>query len=247
MILNDETRRKLRLMNIGEFVDAIELQQQEPQTVSMPFDERFQLLVDTVYQQKYNEKVHRLLKTAKLRIPQADVHNILYSENRPLNRSVMDELASCRFVDNCQSVVFQGFTSSGKTYLGCALAKEACRHLCRTRYIRIPELLSEAADRSAIPGGRAKVLNKYAAYKVLVLDEWLIQDLTKSDIEFLFELSERRFDTSSTIFCTLYKREDWVKRLGGKAYAESIVERYNYNVTWIETGDTNMRQFYSRP
>ena len=49
------------------------------------------------------------------------------------------------------------------------------------------------------------------------------------------------------VFCTLYKREDWVKRLGGKAYAESIVERYNYNVTWIETGDANMRQFYSHP
>ena len=247
MILNDETRRKLRLMNIGEFVDAIELQQQDPQTVALPFDDRFQLLVDTVYQQKYNEKVHRLLKTAKLRIPQADVHDILYSENRPLKRAVMDELASCRFVDNCQSVVFQGFTSSGKTYLGCALAKEACRHLYRTRYIRIPELLSEAADRSAVPGGRTKVLNKYAAYKVLVLDEWLIQDLSRNDIEFLFELSERRFDTSSTIFCTLYKREDWVKRLGSKAYAESIVERYNYNVNWIETGDANMRQFYSHP
>ena len=51
MILNDETRRKLRLMNIGEFVEAIELQQQEPQTVSLPFDDRFQRLVDSVYQQ----------------------------------------------------------------------------------------------------------------------------------------------------------------------------------------------------
>lgn len=246
MILNEETRRKLRLMNIGEFVEAIEMQQQDLLTVSLPFDDRFQRLVDSVYQQKYNEKVQRMLKGAKLRLPHADIHDILYAENRPLNRSVIDELATCRFVDECQSIVFQGYTSSGKTYLGCSLAKEACRHLHRTRYIRLPELLSEAADKSAIPGGRTKVLNKYAAYKVLVLDEWLIQDLTKSDIEFLFELSERRFDTTATIFCTLYKQEDWVKRLGGRFYAESIVERYRHNVTWIETGDANMRLFYSQ-
>lgn len=55
--------------------------------------------------------------------------------------------------------------------LGYALAKEPCRQLHRVRYIRLPELLSEYADKSLIPGGKTKVLNKYAAFKVLVLDE----------------------------------------------------------------------------
>ena len=117
--------------------------------------------------------------------------------------------------------------------------------LHKVRYVRLPDLLSEYADKSLVPGGKAKVLNKYAAFKVLVLDEWLITDLSKEDIGFIFELSERRFDTTSTIFCTLYRKEDWVKRLGGGAYAESIVERFAYNVTWIDTGDVNMRQFFS--
>ncbi len=35
-----------------------------------------------------------------------------------------------------------------------------------------------------------------------ILDEWLIQDLSKDDVAFIFELSERRFDTTSTVFCT---------------------------------------------
>ena len=52
--------------------------------------------------------------------------------------------------------------------------------------------------------------NKYASFKVLILDEWLIQDLSKDDIEFIFELSERHFDSASTVFCTLYRQEDWV-------------------------------------
>ena len=114
----------------------------------------------------------------------------------------------------------------------------------RVRYIWLPELLSEYADKSLLPSGKNKVLNKYAAFKVLIMDEWLIQDLSKEDIEFIFELSERRFDSTSTIFCTLYRQEEWVNRLGGGAYAESIVERFAYNVTWIETGDVNMRQIY---
>lgn len=244
-MLNDETRRKLRIMNVGEFVEELELQRLDPKTVALPFDDRFQLLADAVYQRKYNDKVQRLIKNARLRLPKADVHDILYTEKRPLNQGAMAELASCRFVDECRSVVFQGYPSSGKTFLGCALAKEACRQQHKTRYIRLPDLLAEYADKSVLSGGKNKVLGKYAAFKVLVLDEWLVPDLSKQDIEFLFELMERRFDTTSTIFCTLYRQEDWIKRLGSGTYAESITERFIYNTTWVETGSVNMRQLYS--
>ena len=34
-------------------------------------------------------------------------------------------------------------------------------------------------------------------------------------------------------------------RARGETYAESIVERFAHNTTWIETGDVNMRQYLS--
>ena len=121
-MLNDETRRKLRVLNIGEFIEELEIQQQDPQTLALPFDDRFQLLTDSVYQRKYNEKVRRLIKNAKFRLPKADIHDILYIDKLPLSRGIIADLASCRFVDDCRSIVFQGYPSSGKTFLGCAMA-----------------------------------------------------------------------------------------------------------------------------
>ena len=244
-MLNEETRRKLRLMNIGEFSEELDIQRQDPQILALPFDERFQMLIDSVYQRKYNDKVHRLIKNAKLRLPKADIHDIMYTDKRPLNRGIIAELATCHFVDEYRSIVFHGYPSSGKTYLGCAMAKEACRELHKTRYIRLPDLLEEYNEKSLLPGGKNKVLNKYASFRVLVIDEWLMPELTKADVEFLLELTERRFDCTSTIFCTLYKKEDWIKRLGNGTYAESIVERFVHNTIWIETGDVNMRQYLS--
>ena len=114
-MLNDETRRKLRILNVGEFIEELEIQQQDPQTLALPFDDRFQLLTDGVYQRKYNDKVRRLIKNAKFRLPKADIHDILYIDKRPLNRGIIADLASCRFVDDCRSIVFQGYPSSGKT------------------------------------------------------------------------------------------------------------------------------------
>ena len=243
-MINEETKRKLRLLNIGEFIESYEEQAQDMQALALSFDDRFQMMVDTVYQRKYNDKVAGLIKRAKLRLPKADVHDVFYSEQRPINCGVIDEVASGKYIDNCESIILQGYTSSGKTYLGCAFAKEACRQLHRTRYIRVPDLLTEYNDRSVMPGGKEKILRKYSGFKVLVLDEWLLDDLSRDEVGFLFELSERRFDTTSTIFCTLYSTEEWVKRLGSGAYAESIVERYDHNSICIETGSMNMRDIF---
>ena len=187
-------------------------------------------------------KVRKILYTT--RFPAADIHDIYYGEKRRLNRNLMGEIATCQYIEKSTSLIFQGFSSTGKTWLGCAYAKEACRHHNRTRYIRLPDLLSEFHEKKLGKGGKEKLLGKYAAYKVLVIDEWLISDLTAEDIDFLFELSELRYDSTSTIFCTLYKQEDWLMRLGGGARAESIIERYSHNVIRIEIGDENMRDIF---
>ena len=76
-----------------------------------------------------------------------------------------------------------------------------------SEYIRIPDLFEEVHDKAAEVNGRNKLLKKHSGYDVFILDEWLMTDLTKADVAFLFKLSERRYDKASTIFCALYKKE----------------------------------------
>ena len=241
-MLNDETKRKLRELNISEVIDAIEYQDQDPVTVSLPFEERLQRIVDYLYQEKYNSKIQRLIKSAKFRFPQADVHSIYY-EGRTLNRESINELSTAQFIRNRHSIVFQGYTGSGKTFLACAIGKEACRQQVRTRYIRLPDLLMEYGDAKIIPGQEKKIIARYSKIPLLILDEWLMADISADELHFLFELTEHRSDSTSTIFCTQYSKKDWIKKLGEGVYAEAIVDRYAYNTVWIETGRTNMRKY----
>lgn len=241
-MLNDETKRKLRELNISEVIDAIEYQDQDPVTVSLPFEERLQRIVDYLYQEKYNSKIQRLIKSAKFRFPQADVHSIYY-EGRTLNRELINELSTAQFIRNRHSIVFQGYTGSGKTFLACAIGKEACRQQVRTRYIRLPDLLMEYGDAKIIPGQEKKIIARYSKIPLLILDEWLMADISADELHFLFELTEHRSDSTSTIFCTQYSKKDWIKKLGEGVYAEAIVDRYAYNTVWIETGRTNMRKY----
>ena len=244
-MINDETRRKLRELNLGELITVLDIQSHDTSYISLSFDERMQRMVDYLYQEKYNSKVQRLIKLSKFRLPKAEINDIHYIE-RGIDRQIIMELSTCQFINNCTNVIFQGFTGSGKTYLACALGRQSCKHQVRTKYIRIPDLLMERDEATLVPNGVQKLLKKYGCYGVLILDEWLLDDISEDEQHFLFELIERRHDGFSTIFCTQYRKEDWHSRLGGGVHADAIMDRIVHNAVWVDTGSMNMREFYSK-
>ena len=81
---------------------------------------------------------------------------------------------------------------------------------------------------------------------MLILDEWLLNDMTEIEQHFIFELIERRYDCTSTIFCTQYKREDWHSRLGGGIHADAIMDRIVHTAVWVYSGDINMRELQAK-
>lgn len=244
-MINEETRRKLRELSMEEMVTALDLQDHDPGYLHMPFEDRMKMLVDYVYQEKYTGKVKRLLKSARFRIPNADIHDVYYTE-RNIDRAQLTELATCQFIANTRNISFQGFTGSGKSFLACAIGKEACKQGIRTRYIRIPDLLMEREDALSEKQGVLKLLKKYSNYKLLILDEWLIQIPTEEEQRFLFELIERRYDEGSTIFCTQYRDEEWHARLGGGILADSILDRVVHRTVRFYSGDINMREYMAK-
>ena len=168
--LDGETKRKLREMNAGELLAAID-GQDETLSIGMPFEERVRLVVDDTYSTFTHSKVEGLIRRAGLRYPNADLRRIDLLDERSLNRELLTPLGTCSFVARQQNVVFQGFTGSGKSYLGCALAKRACEHRIRAHYVRMPDLEEAWVAAQDSPGGSGKFLRKYAAFTLLVVDE----------------------------------------------------------------------------
>ena len=163
-----------------------------------------------------------------------------------LDRDLLLELSTCQFVHNYSNIIFQGFTGSGKSFFACSIGRQACKQSIRTRYIRIPDLLMERDEAAEEKMGIGRLLAKYSNYKLLLLDEWLLNDYSDEELHFLFELIERRYDAASTIFCTQYKAEDWHGRLGGGVLADSIMDRIIYKSFQLYAGDINMREFFAK-
>ena len=239
--LDGETKRKLREMGATALLDAFEVQD-DALTLGMPFEERVQLAVDDAHAAFTSTKVEGLIRRAGLRYPDADLRRVDMIEQRGLDRGVLAQLGTGSFVARNQNVVFQGYTGSGKSYLGSALAKSACQHRYRAHYIRMPDLEESWAAAKDKPGGREKWLRKHAAFTVLVIDEWLLDEPDDDVKSMLLELIERRYDATSTVFCTQYAKKDWHQRLGSGVHADAIVDRIVHNTIWITTGEMNMRE-----
>jgi len=123
--LDGETKRKLREMNAGELLEAIDTQD-DTLSINLTFEERVRLVVDDAHSTFMHSKIAGLIRRASLRYPNADLRRIDLLDERGLNRQ--------------QNVVFHGFNESGKSYLGCAIAKRACEHRIRAHYVRMPDL-----------------------------------------------------------------------------------------------------------
>ena len=244
-MISDETKRKLRELNLDEMVDILKIQENDHSLYSaMAFDDRVNLAIDSLYQQKNNKRSKRLIKQAKFRFSEADVTSLYYAD-RGLDKNQILELSTCQYMRNNFSVVLNGFTGSGKTFLACALGKAACRQLYRVRYIRVPDLLELRSEAILQGKGISKLVSKFSSYNLLVLDEWLLQELSDDEVRFIFELTEKRYDCHSTIFCTQYKVSDWHTRLGGGTMADAILDRIVHKSIRIDTGTMNMRGHFA--
>src|SRR5256885_16003455 len=94
-------------------------------------------------------------------------------------------------------------TGTGKSYLACALAQQACRKGYRALYRRAPRLYEDLtlahADRSYI-----RLLARFARTDVLVLDDFALPPLPDHGRRELLEILEDRTGVcSSVITCHL--------------------------------------------
>ena len=243
-MINDESIRKLRELNLPEMVEILHQQQDDVAYDMMPFDERMQYIIDYVYQLKQDAKINRLVRTARFRYPTADIHSVHY-EKRGIDRGLLLQLGSCAFVKCMHNVAFSGPTGVGTTWLACALGKQACKSGYRVKYYRMPDLLEEFLLQESKVGGRRKLVKKLQRCELLIIDEWMSSALDDVQVSFVFELVESRYQNGSTIFCTQFSPEEWLDRLGGGPQADAITDRIVHSTIFYDSGELNMRETLS--
>ena len=143
---------------------------------------------------------------------------------------------------NGQNLVIHGATGCGKTFLGCALAHQACRQGLSALYLRAPRLFEELSLCHA-DGSFRKRLAAIAKVDLVVIDDFAISPLGPRERNDLLELLDDRVGGRSTLITGQLPLELWHDYIGDPTLADAILDRLLHNAHKIHLeGEESMRK-----
>ena len=223
-MLANVTVNKLTELGLSAMAEGLADQLATPGPWSeLSFEDRLGLLVDKEADARDSRRLRTRLKTAKLRYPAA-IEDLDLRSPRGLNRQVMAELATARWVAHHHNVVLTGPTGVGKSWVACALAHSAIRAGHSALYVRAPRLVEDLAVGRA-DGRYARLLASLARTSLLVIDDFLLTPAPVESCRDLLEVIEDRAARRSTLVVSQLPFEHWHGAMADPTLAEAILDR----------------------
>ena len=223
-MMTHTTLEQLKELKLQGMADALQEQLLQSTISSMSFEERLALLVDREINWRNDRKLVRLLKNAHLRYPQAAIEDLDTRAGRGIDRKEVMSLALGAWVTNGQTVLINGPTGVGKSWLACALAQYACRRGHSAYYQRVPRLTEDLKIRHG-NGTFSKWLIQLAKTDVLLLDDWGMTGLDVHTRADLLEMIDDRATSKATIITSQLPIEHWHAWIGDATIADAIMDR----------------------
>ena len=245
MTLRQPNIERLLQLKLSGMVEALEEQRDIPDIEQLSFDDRLAMLLEREIEHRDQKSYLNNLRQAQLRI-RADVQDVDCSAGRGIARSTLTQLAAGDWIRNAVNLIVEGATGSGKTFLACALAHQACRQKQSVLYRRVPELIS-ALDHARDKDVHARLMRRLATVSLLVLDDWGLQGFSAEGRRDLLEIVEHRYGRKSILIASQIPVEHWPTVVGEPTIADAILDRIVHNAYRIELSGESQRKRNTPP
>lgn len=143
-----------------------------------------------------------------------------------VNKIQVQELATLRFIENHENVLFLGPSGVGKTHLACSLGYLAAQRRLKVKFITAADLILQL-EAAKSQGKLAHYLNSVSGgIKLLIIDELGYVKFNAQQANLLFQLINKRYETGSTIITTNLSFLKWQEVLNNdEALTTAILDR----------------------
>jgi DNA replication protein DnaC len=235
-----ELNLALLKLRLGGMAGALESRLTQAQAEPLAPIDFLSALVSDELLRRGDRLVERRIKQAGFRDAGKLLDSFNFDFNKKMDRRVVFELATGRFITQHEDVLFLGPPGTGKSHIAQAIGHAAIQQGHRVIYREAHMLLEELAE-AAIDGTRAQRAADLAAIPLLIIDDLGMRKLPHSAAEDLLELVMRRYERASTILTSNRPVEDWGKVLGDNAAVSAMLDRLLHHAHVLKCGPRSYR------
>jgi DNA replication protein DnaC len=217
-MLKTQTMDQLLALRLEGMAQALEEQRRQPDLSQWEFEDRLALLVERQWLWRENRALAARLHYAQLKLA-ASLEDIDYRHPRGLKRAQIDQLRASQWVSQHRNCLITGPTGSGKTYLACALAHQACRDGHRVCYYYAPKL-----------------------FRVLVIDDFGVASVAGKQYRDLLEILDDRHGLGATLMTSQFPVNQWHELINDATVADAILDRLVHNAYRLELKGESLRK-----
>jgi len=235
-----EIDRALRQLRLSGMAATLETRLLQAQSDKLPPVDLMSMLVQDELTRRQDRLIERRTKYAAFRDRGRTLDTFDFDFNKKMDRRLVFELATGRFVVQHEDAVFLGSPGTGKSHLAQAIGHAAIQQGHRVVYREAHVLLEELAE-ATIDGTRKDYFAEVATAPLLIIDDLGMRKLPSTAAEDLLELIMRRYERVSTILTSNRPVEDWGKLLGDVSPVAAMLDRLLHHAHVLKCGPRSWR------
>lgn len=142
--------------------------------------------------------------------------------NPSIEKKVLEELRTLRFIEERSNVLFLGPPGVGKTHLTVALGVEAIKKGYMTYFITVDEIARRL--RTSKEEHFARRLRTYSKAQLLIIEVGYLP-LNKEEANLLFQVISARYEKGSIMITSNKSIVDWGEYLSDSVLASALLDR----------------------